>query len=201
MALIKGFVYLDEAVPGISWDAKYATRDNLTGSPLDGYNVNRVVGSLELAEALNAAKDYFSALGYGLHLFDAYRPCRAVRSFAEWAKRPEDGLTRHHYPNLDKSELFALGYIAERSGHSRGSSVDLTLTRGGESVDMGGFFDLMDERSHHGCGLVTAEQEKNRELLREGMLRCGFNDYVNEWWHYSLRNEPYPDTYFDFVIE
>ena len=201
MALIKGFVYLDEAVPGISWDAKYATSDNLTGRPLDGYNANRTVGSAELAAALNEAKEYFARLGYGLHLFDAYRPCRAVKSFVEWAEKPEDGLTKHHYPNLDKSELFELGYIAEKSGHSRGSSIDLTLSSEGKPIDMGGFFDLMDDVSHHDCGLVTAEQDRNRGILREGMLKCGFTDYVNEWWHYSLKDEPYPNTYFDFVIE
>lgn len=201
MALPKGFVYLDEAVAGVDWDAKYSYGDNLTGEPLDGYYVNRVVGSQELAEALRNAKEHFALLGYNLLLYDAYRPCRAVKSFMDWAKKPEDGKTRFHYPNADKSELFALGYIAERSGHSRGGSVDLTLTRGGEPIDMGGFFDLMDDSSHHGSVLVSEQARNNREILRSGMLKCGFNDYVNEWWHYTLKDEPYPDTYFDFPIE
>ena len=201
--LPEGFVFLDETVPGFCWDAKYATADNLTGAPLNGYNVNRVVGSRALAEALAAAAEYFAGLGYRLYGFDAYRPQRGVQSFVDWAKRPEDGRTKaKFYPNLDKSQLFPLGYIAERSGHSRGGSIDLTLAApDGTPIDMGGDFDLMDDRSHHGFADLNAAQRENRRVLREGMLRFGFKDYENEWWHYNLKSEPYPDTYFDFPIE
>ena len=201
--LPEGFVYLDEVVPGFCWDAKYATADNLTGAPLDGYNVNRVVGTRELADALVRAAEYFAGMGYRLYGFDAYRPQRGVQSFVDWAQRPEDGRTKAaFYPALDKSQLFPLGYIAVRSGHSRGSSVDLTLaTPDGIPVDMGGDFDLMDDRSHHDYTDLTETQLANRKLLLDGMLKFGFKSYINEWWHYNLANEPYPDTYFDFVIE
>lgn len=201
--LPEGFVYLDEALPGVSWDAKYAGYDNFTGSPVDGYRVNRVVGTREMAEALKGAQALAREAGYGLMLWDAYRPQRAVNRFMEWCASEEDGRTQaRHYPALKRTELVPLGYIAEKSGHSRGSTVDLTLTDAqGQPVDMGGIFDFMDERSHHGCPELTQEQTQLRALLREIMLRSGFTDYRNEWWHYRLRGEPYPDTYFDFVIE
>ena len=199
--MLEGFVYLDEAVPGIGWDAKYATSDNLTGKPLDGYRVNRVVGTVELARGLNLAQAVFARRGYCLFLFDAYRPVRAVRKFAEWAKRPEDFSTKEkHYPNHRKEDLFRLGYIAEKSGNSRGSSVDLTLTKNGAPLDMGGCFDRMDVSSHHSFP-APEPARSNRRLLRLGMEECGFTAYENEWWHYPLREEPYPDTWFDFPIE
>lgn len=201
MAIDERFVYLDEAAPGITWDAKYAGSDNLTGVPLNGYNAPRTVGARELGAALEKARRYFAELGYGLHVWDAYRPERAVRSFMEWAALPEDLRTKAaHYPRHPKTELFALGYIAEKSGHSRGGSIDLTLTQNGWTLDMGGIFDLMDDISHHGYP-VSERARKNRLILKEGMEKCGFRPYQNEWWHYTLINEPYPDTYFDFCIE
>lgn len=198
-----GFVYLDEAVSGVLWDAKYAGGDNFTGAPVDGYRVNRVVGTKELAGALLRARDLARKKGYRLLLWDAYRPQRAVDCFVRWCAAPEDGRTKdRHYPSIGRTELIPLGYIAAKSGHSRGSTIDLTLTdEAGNPVDMGGIFDFMDERSHHGCPSVAPEQADNRETLRAIMLEAGFTDYKNEWWHYRLRNEPYPDTYFDFVIE
>ena len=199
MALESGFVYLDEAAR-ISWDAKYATSDNLTGAPLAGYLVNRTAGSRELADALRIAAERFARLGCGLLIYDAYRPARAVRTFVAWAARPEDFKTKaRHYPNIDKKDLFRLGYIAEKSGHSRGGSVDLTLTRNGEVVDMGGIFDLMDETSHHSFPMPD-EIARNRLTLKKNMEACGFRSYDGEWWHYNLVREPYPDTYFDFPI-
>ena len=201
--LPKGFVYLDEAVPGVYWDAKYAGCDNFVGEPVDGYLVNRVVGTKELAGALILAQEKAGQAGCRLMLWDAYRPQRAVDHFIRFCAAPETGKTKEkHYPNVDKDQLIPLGYIAARSGHSRGSTIDLTLAdENGKLIDMGGIFDFMDERSHHGCPEVTKEQAENRELLRSIMLGCGLTDYKNEWWHYRLKNEPYPDTYFDFVIE
>ena len=197
----KGFVWLDEVVPGLLWDAKYATQDNFTGAPVDGYFVNRVAGTLELAEALARAAALADARGLRLLVWDAYRPARAVARFLEWAKEPEDGRTkRRHYPSIDKSQIVPLGYVAARSGHSRGGAVDLTLAgAGAEPLDMGGCFDLMDEISHHGAP-VPAQAARNREALRALMESCGFAAYESEWWHYALRREPYPDTYFDFPL-
>lgn len=201
--LHEGFVYLDEAVPGVLWDAKYAGCDNFVGSPVDGYRANRVVGTAELAAALLAARDLAQVKGLKLLLWDAYRPQQAVNHFIRWCASPEDNRTKaRHYPAVDRTEMIPLGYIAARSGHSRGSTIDLTLTDGADCpLDMGGIFDFMDERSHHGCPDITPLQAANRALLREIMLASGFTDYKNEWWHYRLIAEPWPDTYFDFPIE
>lgn len=201
--LIDGFVYLDEAVPGVLWDAKYAGSDNFVGEPVDGYRADRVVGTKELGKALVLAQEAARQAGCRLLLWDAYRPQRAVDHFIRFCAAEETGKTKQrHYPNVDKTQLIPLGYIAARSGHSRGSTIDLTLTDGeGNLLDMGGIFDFMDEHSHHGCPEITEKQAENRKLLQEIMLGCGFTDYRNEWWHYRLKDEPYPDTYFDFVIE
>jgi D-alanyl-D-alanine dipeptidase len=198
-----GFVFLDDVLSGVRWDAKYATWDNFTGTPVDGYEVNRIVGSLALAEGLLAATRQATALGFGLLLWDAYRPQRAVNRFLQWSGQPEDGRTKQRfYPNIDRAEMFTNGYVAPKSGHSRGSAVDLTLYRldTGDLAAMGGGHDLMDERSHHGARGVTDVEARNRRTLCSIMEHSGFQLYDHEWWHYSLRNEPYPDTYFDFPI-
>jgi zinc D-Ala-D-Ala dipeptidase len=198
-----GFVFLDEVLRGVRWDAKYATWDNFTGTPVDGYEVNRVVGSDDLAEALREAKTRAAAIGFGLLLWDAYRPQRAVDRFLEWSGQPEDGRTKQRfYPNIDRAEMFTSGYVAPKSGHSRGSAVDLTLYRldTGELAPMGGGHDLMDERSHHGARGVSAVEARNRRTLCDVMEQSGFERYDHEWWHYVLSDEPYPGTYFDFPI-
>jgi zinc D-Ala-D-Ala dipeptidase len=197
------FVFVDELVPGIRWDAKYATWDNFTGRPVDGYRVNRIVGTAALCGALERARRAATAMGFGLLLWDGYRPQRAVDCFMRWAERPEDGRTKlRHYPNIDRAEMFASGYVAVKSGHSRGSTVDLTLYHldTGELAPMGGDFDLMDEVSHHGAPGITEVEAANRRHLRSIMTGCGFVPYAREWWHYTLEDEPYPDTYFDFPI-
>jgi D-alanyl-D-alanine dipeptidase len=198
-----GFVFLDDAVSGVRWDAKYATWDNFTGLPVDGYEVNRIVGSRALADGLLEARARAAAAGFGLLVWDGYRPQRAVDRFLAWSEQPEDGRTKpRFYPNIDRGEMFTNGYVAPRSGHSRGSAVDLTLYRldTGELAPMGGGHDLMDERSHHGaCGISDIEA-RNRWTLCSIMERSGFARYDCEWWHYALRDEPYPDTYFDFPI-
>jgi len=199
----RGFVFLDEVLNGVRWDAKYATWDNFTGTPVDGYEANRIVGSLALADALLRAMTHAAAHGFGLLLWDGYRPQRAVDRFLEWSARPEDGRTKDRfYPNIDRAEMFANGYVASKSGHSRGSAVDLTLYRleTGELAPMGGRHDLMDERSHHGATGVPVIHAQHRRSLCSIMEHSGFQRYDHEWWHYSLRDEPYPDTYFDFPI-
>lgn len=199
----EGFVYLDEALPGVGWDAKYAGADNFTGARVDGYGAARVVGTRELADALARARELAAARGLDLFLWDAYRPQRAVDCFLRWAALPEDGRTRDkHYPALERSQIVPLGYVAARSGHSRGSAVDLTLVRLPErrQLDMGGGFDLMDESSGHGAQGLSPAAGERRLLLRGIMEACGFRAYEREWWHYALAKEPYPDTYFDFPI-
>jgi D-alanyl-D-alanine dipeptidase len=198
-----GFVFLDDVLGAVRWDAKYATWDNFTGAPVDGYEVNRVVGSLALAEALLAAKDRAADEGFGLLLWDGYRPQRAVDRFRSWAAQPEDGRTKaRFYPRIERAEMFTRGYVADRSGHSRGSAVDLTLYRldTGELAPMGGRHDLMDAVSHHGAAGVAEAEAANRAALSRVMEASGFRPYACEWWHYVLADEPYPEEYFDFPL-
>lgn len=197
------FVFVDEFVPGIRWDAKYATWDNFTGRPVDGYVANRIVGARALCAALERAREKAASLGFGLLLWDAYRPQRAVDCFLRWSQQPEDGRTKlRHYPHIDRAEMFERGYVAAKSGHSRGGAVDLTLYHlaTGELAPMGGGHDLMDPISHHGATGITHAEARNRDCLRSIMEACGFSAYDCEWWHYALRDEPYPNTYFDFSI-
>lgn len=197
------FAYVDELVPGIRWDAKYATWDNFTGTPVDGYGANRIVGTRALCAALEDARDKAAAHGFGLLIWDGYRPQRAVDAFLRWSRLPEDGRTKaRHYPNIERSEMFDRGYVAARSGHTRGSTVDLTLydLRTGGLVAMGGDHDLMDAMSHHDAPGIPPLEAANRRRLRSVMEACGFTSYACEWWHYTLSEEPYPDTYFDFPV-
>lgn len=199
----ENFVFLDVMLPGIRWDAKYATWDNFTGKPVDGYRVNRVAGSIELGTALRKAQKMAEKLGYGLLLWDGYRPQRAVDCFLNWASQPENNLTKkRYYPNINRDEMVAKGYVASQSSHSRGGAVDLTIFHldTGMLVPMGGGFDFMDERSHHAASGLSDAESKNRECLRLIMEDSGFEAYRYEWWHYVLEDEPYPDTYFDFSV-
>lgn len=197
------FVFVDEFVSGIRWDAKYATWDNFIGKPVDGYISNRIVGTKTLCAALKKAQENAASSGFGLLLWDGYRPQCAVECFLRWSKQPEDGRTKgKHYPNIDKTEIIERGYVAAKSGHSRGSTIDLTLydLATGTLVPMGGDFDLMDSVSHHGAKGITQAEARNRQFLCSIMETCGFVPYDCEWWHYTLQHEPYPDTYFDFPI-
>lgn len=199
----RDFVFVDEAVAGIRWDAKYATWDNFTGKPVDGYLANRIVGTRALCAGLARARDNAAELGFGLLLWDGYRPQRAVDSFLRWSEQPETGETKmRHYPNIDRAEMFDRGYVAARSGHSRGSTVDLSLFHlaTGEQVAMGGHHDLMDPISHHGAPGITSAEARDRAQLCSVMEESGFRRYDVEWWHYTLLDEPYPDSYFDFPI-
>ena len=197
------FFFVDELVSGIRWDAKYATWDNFTGKPVDGYEANRIVGAKALCAALTDAREEAASRGFGLLLWDGYRPQRAVDCFVRWSQEPDNGQTKlRHYPNIDRADVLNKGYVASRSGHSRGSSVDLTLfdLATGELAPMGGDHDLMDPISHHGADNIADIAATNRRQLRSIMEASGFHSYECEWWHYTLTAEPYPATYFDFPI-
>ncbi|QHI73268.1 D-Ala-D-Ala dipeptidase VanX [Aminipila terrae] len=199
----RDFVYMDEVICGIRWEAKYFTSNNFTGVPVKGYGANRIMGTKALAEALDKVQHKARALGYGLFLWDGYRPQRAVECFLNWARLPDDGIhKKRYYPNIDRAEMIQKGYVATQSSHSRGSAIDLTLyiLKTGKLLPMGGHFDLMDKKSHHDAKNIKPIESENRHLLRSIMENCGFEAYENEWWHYMLKDEPYPDTYFDFPI-
>lgn len=200
--LPKGFVYLDE-VSDIAWDARYSTEDNFTGAQVNGYQANRIVISQAMLKPLLEADRIARNRGYKLLIWDAARPQRAVDSFVAWSLESENNKTRaRYYPSFDdKKQLFEQGFIARRSGHSRGAAVDLTLTDlNGNLLDMGTPFDFFGVQSHQGAGGLTAQQQNNRQQLVDIMTSAGFIIYAEEWWHYILRSEPYPNEYFDFVI-
>jgi D-alanyl-D-alanine dipeptidase len=198
-----GFVLLADYVPHIIQEIRYYSTYNFIGERIDGYEEPCALLSIEAARALKAVSNEMFVHGYRLKVFDAYRPACAVKQFVLWGIEDQDiRMKPYFYPNLEKQELFARGYIASQSSHSRGSTVDLTLLdmQTGKELDMGGPFDLFSPISHPDCREITDEQYENRMTLRHVMLRCGFEPMDCEWWHFSLRDEPYPDTYFNFPV-
>ena len=198
-----GFVLLADAVPGIIQEIRYYSTYNFIGDRIDGYEEPCALLTIEAARALKAVSNAVNAQGYRLKVFDAYRPACAVRHFVLWGIEDLDlRMKPYFYPELDKTALFELGYIARQSSHSRGSTVDLTLLdmRTGREVDMGSPFDLFSDISHPDSRAVTDEQYENRMRLQNAMTRAGFQPYDCEWWHFTLRNEPYPDIYFEFPV-
>ena len=198
-----GFVLLSDYVPGIVQEIRYFSTYNFVGERIDGYEEPCAILSRAAARALKSVSNEMNVQGYRLKIFDAYRPVRAVKHFVFWGVDDLDlRMKPFFYPTLEKQELFARGYIASRSSHSRGSAVDLTLLdmRTGRELDMGSPFDLFDEISHPDCREVSPEQYDNRMLLQKAMLRGGFQPIDCEWWHFSLKDEPYPETYFDFPV-
>ncbi|WBL25067.1 M15 family metallopeptidase [Zunongwangia sp. HGR-M22] len=202
--LPEGFVYLSEVIPDIESELRYLENHNFTGRPVPGYESNKIILSSQAAKALEKVQQELENEGYCLKIFDAYRPQRAVDSFIAWSKKAEDTLNKSEfYPNKRKMNLFSLGYIATKSGHSRGSTVDLTIIDANtlEEIDMGGNFDFFGERSHHNFEDLNKNQRQNREYLKSIMSKYGFRHYSEEWWHYTFRNEPFPETYFNFIIK
>lgn len=198
-----GFVMLSEAVPDAILEIRYYSTYNFVGRRINGYEEPVAMLTKEAAEALKAVSDELITKGYRLKIYDAYRPQRAVTHFANWAKDLDDTkMKKYFYPDLDKSVLFKQGYIAHKSGHSRGSTVDLTLfdMNTEKEADMGGTFDFFGELSHPDYKNITEEQYNNRMILREAMMKHGFKPLSTEWWHFTLKNEPYPDTYFNFPV-
>ena len=202
---MKGFVLISEAVPDVILEIRYHSTFNFVGQRVDGYEQPVAILTREAADALQKASDAAMALGYRLKVYDAFRPQRAVDHFVRWAEdEAAQEMKPFFYPEVDKSRLFEEGYIAKRSGHSRGSTVDVTMVdmRSGTDVDMGGAFDYFGMRSHpdHTEGL-TEKQIQNRMLLQKLMTDAGFRPLFSEWWHFTLKDEPYPDTYFDFPLK
>ncbi len=197
------FVLLTDAVPDAILEIRYYSTYNFVGDRIDGYEEPLAFLTKEAAAALRAVSDECVSLGYRLKIYDAYRPQMAVSHFMRWALDYEDTRMKgYFYPELEKDVLFPLGYIAEHSGHSRGSTVDLTLfdMTTEKEADMGGTFDYFGELSHPDYTGITEEQFANRMLLRTLMTKHGFKPLVEEWWHFTLENEPFPDTYFTFPI-
>jgi D-alanyl-D-alanine dipeptidase len=225
--LPEGFVYLSDIDPSIEQEMRYAGAHNFTGRTVPGYDAAECVLVKPAAEALQAVQADLKDKALGLKVYDCYRPARAVAAFVNWAEEPDDPEAKPtYYPALQKRDLFP-GYIATRSGHSRGATVDLTLVPLGssspqeasleesgaactapkpertsdDSIDMGTSFDCFDKKANTDAAELTDEQRKNRALLVDVMSRHGFKNYDKEWWHFTLKGEPYPDTIFDFPIE
>lgn len=197
------FVVLTDIDPNVILEIRYYSTYNFVGDRIDGYEQPTALLTKEAAEALKEVSDDLEKKGYRLKIYDAYRPQKAVNHFERWANDTRDTRMKDYfYPELDKSVLFDQGYIANYSGHSRGSTVDLTLfdMKTEKEVDMGGTFDYFGEISHPDYKNITDEQYKNRMILREAMMDHGFKPIDTEWWHFTLENEPYPDTYFTFPV-
>jgi zinc D-Ala-D-Ala dipeptidase len=222
------FVEIREVIPDVIVDIRYHTEHNFLGAAVDGYEAPKCYLTRQAVEALAGVQTDLAPFGFGIKVYDCFRPQRAVDHFVRWARDVNDTVARTaFYPTQDKRHLFRDGYIAERSGHSRGSTVDLTIVelpaaeqpafRPGQTlqrecflpseerfpdngIDMGTGFDCFHEQSHTASPLVGREQRLNRLLLKTSMEKHGFRNYAREWWHFTLVDEPFPDTYFDFLV-
>lgn len=197
------FVMISDVVPDVILEIRYYSTYNFVGDRIDGYEQPTALLTKEAASALKDVSDDVKSQGYRLKIYDAYRPQKAVNHFEKWAKDVDDTQMKDYfYPELDKSVLFEQGYIANHSGHSRGSTVDLTLfdEKTGKELDMGGTFDYFGELSHPDYKNITKKQYDNRMILRQAMVNHGFEPLDEEWWHFTLKDEPYPDTYFTFPV-
>ena len=206
--LPQGFVFLENEIPNLIVDLRYSKDDNFLGKKVEGYKSGqKAIGTLELAKALRRVQKKLKSQGLGLKIFDAYRPQRAVNNFITWSRVKNDTIKKSiYYPYLPKAKLFELGFIASKSGHSRGSTVDLTLVYlsrecRGKRLDMGGNWDFFGDLSNYGFEDLNKNQKQNRKKLRDVMTTSGFKPYDKEWWHFTLINEPYPNKYFDFTVE
>ena len=198
-----GFVLLADYVPGIIQEIRYYSTYNFIGDKIDGYEQPCAIITKEAARALKTISNEFNVQGYRMKVYDRYRPACAVKHFVMWGIEDTDiRMKEYFYPDLVKQELFSQGYVASRSSHSRGSTIDLTLLdmKTGKEVDMGSPFDMFSEVSHPDYKGITEEQYNNRMILRNCMMRNGFEPIDCEWWHFTLKDEPYPDTYFEFPV-
>jgi|TARA_R110002050_G_scaffold105292_1_gene214953 D-alanyl-D-alanine dipeptidase len=202
--LPNGFVYLEDVDASIQKELRYLSDNNFIGRKIDGYKNNCVIITEQAAHQLKKVQTELLKKGLSLKVFDAYRPQEAVNHFVKWAKVLSDTLMKQeYYPKVPKSQLFNQGYIASKSGHTRGSTVDLTIidAKTGKELDMGSPYDFFGVQSHPLHSNLSKEQKENRMLLRKVMLENNFKPYENEWWHFTLRNEPFRNTYFNFSVE
>ena len=225
--LPEGFVYLEEIEPTIIQSIRYYSKENFIGESIDGYKAPKAILTLKAALALKGVQEDVRKDGYSLVVYDAYRPQKASKHFLRWSKDNTDIRNKaSFYPYMDKTKCFELGYIGEKSAHSRGSTVDVSIIPLGQkvrqpqmiskreledgriilylddnSVDMYTSFDLFDEASHHGSKLIADKCLEKRNYLRLKMRKHNFKDYPTEWWHYTLNDEPYKDQYFEFDVE
>ncbi|HIJ40458.1 MAG TPA: M15 family metallopeptidase [Deltaproteobacteria bacterium] len=205
--LPEGFVYVDEHIPNMVVELRYYSKDNFMGRPAKGYRSPRCILTEEATNALKKVQEELEKFGLGIKIFDAYRPQRAVNHFVQWAKDLSDTLMKaKYYPEVEKRGLFKKGYIADKSSHSRGSTVDLTLVNKApgekpQELDMGTGFDFFSPQSWPTYLLISAQARAHRMLLQRIMVENGFTPYFAEWWHFTLKNEPFPDQYFDFPIQ
>ena len=184
------------------YDIRYYSKNNFTANTIKGYKAPVAYMTKEALKALSIAADDLRKQGYRLLIWDTYRPQKAVDNFVFWINNPNDEGDKSFYPDLKKSDLLKGQYIMAKSGHTRGSTIDLTIIKkNGDFVDMGGTFDLFSEISHPDYKKLTKKQKKNRKILHDAMIKAGFEGIDSEWWHFTLKNEPYPDTYFDFDVE
>jgi zinc D-Ala-D-Ala dipeptidase len=229
-ACSKGFVYLHEIDPTIVVSVRYATQENFVGAPVNGYKKPVVIMTRQAAEALKKVQEAVKKDGYSLVVYDAYRPQQAVDHFVRWSTEIKDQVKKaQYYPRVDKAKVFELGYVSKRSGHSRGSTIDLTLISAQEklhpiqekerklrdgftikilddgTLDMGSSFDLFDVASHYENDLIEDLYKQRRTYLKTVMEKYGFKNYAEEWWHFTLKDEPFPagsnDNYFNFPVE
>ena len=196
------FAEISTVIDDVAYDIRYYSPNNFTGNKINGYKAPRAYLTKEALAGLAQAAADLRAQGYRLLIWDAYRPQKAVDNFVAWINDPNDPGDKTFYPTLEKSNLLAGNYIMAKSGHTRGSTVDLTIIKkDGGFVDMGGTFDLFSEISHPDYKKITKKQKKNRQILRDAMVKAGFNPLDSEWWHFTLKDEPYKDTYFNFDVE
>lgn len=199
-----GFIYVKDLIPNIKVELRYNGANNFIGQQIEGYKSNKLILTVSAAEALKKVQSELETQGFCLLVYDGYRPQRAVNHFIEWAIILNDTINKYiFYPNVEKKNLFQEGYISTRSGHSRGSTVDITIfdDRTNEPLDMGSPYDFFGETSWVDFDGITSQQKANRQLLQKLMIKHGFRIYTKEWWHFTLRDEPFPDTYFDFIIQ
>ncbi|MEQ3665200.1 MULTISPECIES: M15 family metallopeptidase [unclassified Olleya] len=202
--LREGFVYAQDIIQDLDVELKYCNDDNFVGEQIDGYNKEVVIMTTLAAKALKNVQDTLKKKGLGLKIYDAYRPQQAVNHFVRWAKQVNDTLKKQeYYPNVDKKNLFSQGYIASKSRHSSGSTVDLTIInlKTGKVLDMGSPYDFFGPESWVSNTKLTSKQQENRQLLQHVMLTNGFRNYPKEWWHFTLKGEPFKNQYFDFPVE